>query len=206
MRARPTPIVLAGEPPRERADAPRNRTRLLDVAARLVEERGAANVTMDALAAAAGVGKGTVYRRFGDRAGLMRALLDHAERVLQGAFLSGPPPLGPGAPPADRLRAFGAAVVEHRLRYRDLYLEAESSPAHRFRDNPPRDLFARHVASLLVAADVTGDVEILTEALLGFLDTALVTHLHADREMPVERITAGWAELVAFVLRDDARP
>jgi AcrR family transcriptional regulator len=54
---------------------------------------------MDAVAAEAGVGKGTLFRRFGDRAGLAVALLDERERDLQAAVLSGPPPLGPGAPP-----------------------------------------------------------------------------------------------------------
>ncbi|NED22229.1 helix-turn-helix transcriptional regulator, partial [Streptomyces sp. SID9913] len=93
-----------------RADAARNRARLLEAAARLVAERGADGLTMEAVAVAANVGKGTVFRRFGDRTGLLSALLDHSERKLQTAFLTGPPPLGPGAPPAERLRAFGAAV------------------------------------------------------------------------------------------------
>ncbi|WP_159062424.1 TetR/AcrR family transcriptional regulator, partial [Streptomyces caniscabiei] len=97
----------ATDQPRLRADAARNRTRLLEVAARLAAECGAANLTMEAVATAAEVGKGTVFRRFGDRFGLMVALLDHQERELQAAFLSGPPPLGPEAPPVDRLRAFG---------------------------------------------------------------------------------------------------
>jgi AcrR family transcriptional regulator len=196
----PALLPVAGQPPRERADAARNRTRLLDVTARLVAEQGAANVTMDAVAAAAGVGKGTVYRRFGDRTGLMQALLDHAGRAFQQAFISGPAPLGPGAPPADRLRAFGAATVDHRLRYHDLYLAAELPPDRRYTDDPPRSLYARHVAGLLAATGIDGDVELLTEALLGYLDTALVTHLHTQRDMTPERITAGWTDLVDRLL------
>jgi len=47
--------------------------------------------------AAAGVGKGTLIPRFGDRAGLAVALLDERERELQERILSGRPPLGPGA-------------------------------------------------------------------------------------------------------------
>jgi len=203
MSAQPFPVLLpvAGQPPRERADAARNRTRLLDVAARLVAERGATHVTMDAVAAAAGVGKGTIYRRFGDRAGLMQALLDHAGRTFQQGFISGPAPLGPGAPPAARLHAFGAASVDHRLRYHDLYLAAELPPDRRYTDDPPRDLYARHVAGLLAATGTDGDVELLAEALLAYLDTALVTHLHTQRGMTPERITAGWTELVDRLLR-----
>src|SRR4051812_22992358 len=79
-------LTVAGEQPPLRADAARNRLRLLEVAAELSAEHGAANVTMEAVAAAAGVGKGTVFRRFGDRAGLMVALLDHHEQQIQAAF------------------------------------------------------------------------------------------------------------------------
>src|SRR6476659_60430 len=95
--------------PQERGDAARNRALLLDAARRLIAEHGADAVSMDALAAAAGVGKGTVFRRFGSRAGLMLELLDHSEKELQAAFMFGPPPLGPGADPVDRLVAFGRA-------------------------------------------------------------------------------------------------
>ncbi|MGW4278147.1 TetR/AcrR family transcriptional regulator, partial [Streptomyces seoulensis] len=105
-----TPVMVefgAGDAdgPCLRADAARNRARLLDAAARLVAEHGAAAVTMEAVAAAAQVGKGTVFRRFGDRTGLLTALLDHSEKKFQASFLSGPPPLGPGAPAVERLRA-----------------------------------------------------------------------------------------------------
>src|ERR1700754_1638030 len=93
--------------PLERGDAARNRVLLLDAARRLIAERGADAVSMDDIAAAAGVGKGTVFRRFGSRAGLMMVLLDEDERANQEAFLFGPPPFGPEAPPLDRLLAFG---------------------------------------------------------------------------------------------------
>src|SRR5512142_2083782 len=59
---------------------------------------------------AAGVGKGTIFRRFGNKAGLAVALLDTRERELQEAILHGPPPLGPGAGSAARLTAFAGAT------------------------------------------------------------------------------------------------
>src|SRR3712207_4184359 len=90
---------------RERADAARNRLRILAAAERLFAARGVAGVTMDDVAAAAGVGKGTLYRRFVDKGGLAVALLDQRERELQQAILTGPPPLGPGATPPERLRS-----------------------------------------------------------------------------------------------------
>ena len=81
--------------PQERGDAARNRALLLDAARRLIDERGADAVTMDDIAAAAGVGKGTVFRRFGSRAGLMMVLLDEDEQVNQQAFMFGPAAAGP---------------------------------------------------------------------------------------------------------------
>jgi AcrR family transcriptional regulator len=77
----------------ERGDAARNRALLLQAARNLVAERGADAVTTDDIAAAAGVGKGTLFRRFGSRAGLMMVLLDEDEQAVQQAFLFGPPPL-----------------------------------------------------------------------------------------------------------------
>ena len=103
------PGLTLGPPPRERADAARNRRHLLATAREMLAEQGADKLTMDALAERAGLGKGTVFRRFGTRAGIFQALLDDDERDFQQQVLSGPPPLGPGAPPLDRLIAYGRA-------------------------------------------------------------------------------------------------
>ncbi|WP_143576711.1 TetR/AcrR family transcriptional regulator, partial [Streptomyces acidiscabies] len=62
-----------------RSDAARNRERILDAARRLVVAYGPGHVTMQEVAAEAGVGKGTLFRRFGDRDGLLAALLDEAD-------------------------------------------------------------------------------------------------------------------------------
>ena len=94
--------------PPERGDAARNRALLLEAARRLIAERGPDAVTTDDIAAAAGVGKGTLFRRFGSRAGLMLVLLDEDEKAEQHAMMFGPSPLGPGAPPLERLLALGA--------------------------------------------------------------------------------------------------
>src|SRR6202043_672984 len=102
----------------ERADAVRNRRHLLATAREMLGRQGADTLTMDALAEQAGLAKGTVFRRFGTRAGIFQALLDDDERAFQEQVLAGPPPLGPGAPPIDRLVAYGRArivfLIEHR--------------------------------------------------------------------------------------------
>src|SRR2546429_9553028 len=93
-----SPLELLRTPPRkERADAARNRAAVLQAAARLFAEHGVAAVSMDQVAAAAGGGKGTVFRRFGDKAGRAGALLATREGGLQKASFGGAPPPGPGA-------------------------------------------------------------------------------------------------------------
>src|SRR5262245_170518 len=121
---RPAPI--AGTRP-ERADAARNRARILEAARSLLVERGAGDVTLAEVAKAAGVGKATLFRRFGDRAALFLALLDEHERTLQDAVLRGEPPLGPGAPPRDRLLAFLDALLALSFEHRDLLLASETA-------------------------------------------------------------------------------
>src|SRR5947209_17900769 len=96
-----------------RADASRNRERILETAARLFAERGPECVSMDLIADAAGVGKGTVFRRFGSRAELAQAVLSESESDFQEGIIRGEPPLGPGAPPCERLIAFGEGVLDH---------------------------------------------------------------------------------------------
>ncbi|KOU56980.1 TetR family transcriptional regulator [Streptomyces sp. MMG1533] len=183
------------EEPCLRADAARNRARLLEAAARLVAEHGAAGVTMEAVAAAAKVGKGTVFRRFGDRTGLLTALLDHSEKKFQAAFLGGAPPLGPGAPPAERLRAFGCALLRRSVDELDLQLAAEPSPERRF-SVPPRRVLRSHVAMLLRQAVPDADSELLAHTLMGYLSPVLIHHLTRQCGMPMERLEAGWCDLV----------
>lgn len=188
-----------------RADAARNRARLLEAAARLVAEHGAAGVTMEAVAAAASVGKGTVFRRFGDRTGLLMALLDHSEKKFQAALLAGPPPLGPGAPPVERLRAFGCAVLRRTADELELQLAAEPSAERRF-TAPPRRFRRQHVAMLLRQALPEADTELLAHTLMAYLDPVLVHHLTRQCQMPRARLEAGWLDLVARVTRTDAPP
>ena len=107
----------AGGVAHERSDAARNRRLLLDAARALIAERTPGEITTDDIAAAAGVGKGTLFRRFGSRVGLMIELLDEDERAMQQAFLFGPPPMGPQAPPLQRLLAFG----RERLRFVEVH-------------------------------------------------------------------------------------
>src|SRR5579859_5536911 len=191
-------LPLCDQDPTERADAARNRARLLQAAATLIQEQGAEHLTMDAVAAAACVGKGTVFRRFGDRVGLLFAVLDRTERAFQDAFMFGPPPLGPDADPVTRLEAFGVAALRHMSEHMNLYLEADQQTAARY-GAPPRRVRTRHLAMLLHKAGVQGDVELLAETLLGTLDPAFVHHLLTGRGRTAQELEAGWCDLVARV-------
>jgi AcrR family transcriptional regulator len=145
-------LPLLDQPRPERADARRNRLKVLEAAERLFAEQGVKNVSLDAIAAAAGVGKGTVFRRFGDRAGLAVALLDEREVELQGKLLTGPPPLGPGAPAVERVIAFLDAYLELLDRHVELFMDSENaSDGARYRIGSYR-LWHRHIAMLVEEA------------------------------------------------------
>lgn len=141
-----------GQPRAERADAVRNRELLLGTARELIAEHGVEKVTMDGLAERAGVGKGTVFRRFGTRAGIFRALLDADERHFQEQVLSGPPPLGPGADPVARLVAYGRArimfLVDHHAVARAALDRNQPVPAGE------ASMSRLHIRMLLGRADV----------------------------------------------------
>ncbi|MFF6960315.1 TetR/AcrR family transcriptional regulator [Streptomyces sp. NPDC088197] len=105
--------MTEGQPPAprpERADAARNRRAILRATEELLAAHRPEEISMERVAEAAGVGKGTVFHRFGNRAGLMRALMEDRALALHEDVTSGPPPLGPGAPPRERLLAFLDAV------------------------------------------------------------------------------------------------
>lgn len=199
------PLAGAGVPPEPlRADAARNRTRLLDAASRLLTGCGAANLTMESVATAAGVGKGTVFRRFGDRTGLLLALLDHREGLLQAAFLSGPPPMGPGAPAEERLHAFGPAVMRHERDHHELILASRADPLRAY-TAPASRLRLSHVGMLLRQLNVGGNPELLAHTLLGSIDAALVHHLTHERGLASEQLEQGWHDLVTRLVTEPQR-
>ena len=186
-------LPLSDAIPAERGDAARNRRLVLDAARRLIAERGADAVTMDDIARAAGVGKGTVFRRFGSRAGLMTELLDEDERASQQAFLFGPPPLGPDAPPLRRLIAFGRTRIRFAHDHHALLSAANRDPHTRY--NAPAMVLRRHIRVLLAEAGSTGDLDIQTDALLALLDADYVEHRLAQPGQTVEHLGDAWADV-----------
>ncbi len=189
-------LPVLGQPRPERADAARNRRRILEAAERIMAQRGVAGLSMNDVAEAAGVGVGTLYRRFGDRAGLAYALLDEQGRDMQAAFMHGPPPLGPGAPPAERVRAFLHAQVDVLEGNLDLWLMADTAdPALHHLSGAHRVNLA-HVSALVREARPDADAEYLAEALLAPLAAGIYAHQRRERGMSTERIKSGLDELL----------
>jgi AcrR family transcriptional regulator len=200
------PLSL-GTPRAERADAARNRQHLLATARAMLASQGAAALTMDALAEQAGLGKGTVFRRFGSRAGIFQALLDDDERAFQEQVLSGPPPLGPGAPPRDRLIAYGQARIDFLLRNREIARHSldGSQPIPAGSASP---LSRLHIRSLLAQLDLgPADLDVLALQLTAALDGPLLLYLSTEalgtpasgHPAPLDRLSRGWQDLITRV-------
>jgi AcrR family transcriptional regulator len=198
------PLPLLGVRAPSRADAQRNREKVLAAARRLFAERGVGNVTIDQVARAAGVGKGTVFHRFGDRAGLVMALVDDDERALQEQILRGGPPLGPDAPPAERLVALFDALLDLLERYGDLLRDSEASRAGARYDSGAYAAWHQHAAILIAEARPGYDAPVLAHLLLAPLAAEHFTHLTEHEGVDLGRIRAALRELVVRVLGDDS--
>ncbi len=193
----PILLPLVDDEPPERRDAARNREALLAAADALIAQCGVDAVTMDAVASRAGVGKGTVFRRFESREGLMAAVLNRSETAFQAAIISGPPPLGPGAEPMERLLALGHTRIELNLLHRRLINAAGRAGA---RSYAAVSFTAMHLRYLLAELDVRGDLPFLTTALLAPLEVPVLEQQVEIEEMQVRRIIIGWEDLVTRVV------
>jgi AcrR family transcriptional regulator len=189
------PVLDALSTPR--ADAARNAERILDACERLFAERGVENVSMDEIAAEAGVGKGTLFRRFGDRAGLARAVIGERERLFQENLIRGEPPLGPGAPARDRLEAFVAGLGEHLDSHGELVRAAEASPPH---EDAVYRFYRTHVELLVREADPDADSEFIADVLLAMLTARVFLYMRLVRELPLEQVVEGFTDVVRRLL------
>jgi AcrR family transcriptional regulator len=183
--------VLNADPP-ERADAARNRRLVLEAAARLFEQDPEC-VTMEAVAAEAGVGKGTVFRRFGDRAGLVRALISGTEGELQEQMIRGEPPLGPGAPARERLTAFGAAYLRFLERHGRMLASAQGGE---WLTTDVYALYRTHLSLLLAEAGCGASAPYLADVLMAPLAAHSFLYQREVRRLSLEELIAAYEDLV----------
>jgi AcrR family transcriptional regulator len=193
------PLSEPGIAERERADARRNRQRILCAAARIVQARGLDGFSMDDVAAEACVGKGTLYRRFGDRASLIRALVEEPERDFQDAVIRGEPPLGPGAPPLQRLHAFGAGVLGLLDQNVEFMRDTKGERTNQF-THPVYVFHRTHVAILL--REILGEgtrTDYLVDSLLAPLSPDAFVYQRDVRGMSLQEMIDGWTALATAV-------
>lgn len=164
----------------ERADAARNRQAVLDAAGRLFDAEDPGSVSMDDVARAAGVGKGTLFRRFGDRTTLLRAVYDARLAHLRSAIDDGPPPLGPGAPARERIPALLDALVGFKLDNRRLATALEQDSTSVLYESPSYVETHQLLSQLLTEVVDPADVPYLAYALLAATRIDLVDHLATE--------------------------
>ena len=194
----------------ERSDAARNRWVILCTARTLFEERGVTRVTMEEIARASGVGKGTLYRRFPHKGFLCQALLDEPTRHLQEQTLE--VLQKPGTPAVEKLDAFLDRLVAFTAQNLDLLyggneplcgadrLERFSHLAYDWRRSTVLGLLRTAVNEGGVDANL--DIECLASALLAPLDVDLFYYQHRVQRLSAERISSAVRDFVPRAAQD----
>jgi AcrR family transcriptional regulator len=181
----------------ERADAARNREAILAAAADLFDRTGAQDVSMNDIAEAAGVGKGTIFRRFGDRTALIEAVLQPRATALRRHIEQSPPPLGTGGEPADALHAYLDALLDFVWANRSLIRALEHRGPDAYYANPSGQYWITGLSRRLGAVHPGEDTDYLAHVLFTALRADVVDYLVASRRMPLDRIRAGLHRLAA---------
>lgn len=183
-----------------RKDATRNREAVLAAAdALFARSESPEDITMADVAAAAGVGKGTLFRAFGDRGGLLRALYEARLEPVREAVEAGPPPLGPGSPPHQRVPALLDALLCFKLDNRGLALALEESGSTSPYQAEHYERWHRLLQAVLEQIpDLAADSDFTAHALLAAVRADLVERRAGEEGVPRERIRA---QLAAFVTR-----
>ncbi|WP_326722865.1 TetR/AcrR family transcriptional regulator [Streptomyces sp. NBC_00243] len=184
-----------------RADATRNREAVLVAADELFARcESPEAVTMADIAAAAGVGKATLFRGFGDRTGLIHALYETRLAPIRLAAEEGAPPLGPATPPLQRVPALLDAVLCFKLDNRHLALALEGTGG----DSPyAAEHYERWHGTLRASLEQIpglGGSDFTAHALLAATRADLVEHLVGRQGMAREEMRAQLAAFTARVL------
>jgi AcrR family transcriptional regulator len=192
----------------ERADAAANRVLILRTAERLFAERGVANVCMAEIAEAAGVGKGTLYRRFASKAELCLSLMDRQLSAFQSDSLARfRRQTAGGVPYLAQLADFLEGLVGFTDVHSPLLSEVERGGLLRTEQplNLPHFWQFMTVSALLRSAARRGelvadlDLDYVGEALLAPLQIDLFRYQRDARGYTIERIGDGLRRLVGLL-------
>jgi AcrR family transcriptional regulator len=186
----------------ERRDAAANRERILQTAEKLFTEHGVANVNMADIAQAAQVGKGTLYRRFTNKAELCLALMDTQMVEFQNGILSRLQQMSAqNTPKMDQLDQFIDALIYFTDAHAPLLCEVQR--AGLLQEHDPDGLELPHfwqymtVNGLLRAAVLnheiseTLDIDYLADAILAPLKADIFYYQREVRRFSLERISTG---------------
>jgi len=197
--------LLINDPQPSRADALKNRALLLETAQRLFAEQGVENVSMTAIADAAGVGKGTLYRHFENKSDLCHALLDQETRDLQERSLRRLQNMGD---PHEDLVWFLEQVALFVIRNSRLLCVGASSRTDNEREMPP--LILAHPAhfwwrvtirGLLQRINPPGDLDYMTDILYVMLDVHTIYFQRTTLGYDTARIIEGLTSTVKSLAR-----
>lgn len=191
----------------ERRDAVANRYKILQTAERLFAQHGVANVNMADIAQAAGVGKGTLYRRFANKGELCLALLDTQMADFQNGMLSRMQQMNiAGLPKLEQLQQFMDALVYFTDTHSPLLCEVQREgllPLDNTRLQLPHFWQHMTVSALLRSAAAAGeippdlDTDYLADALLSPLKADFFQFQKTNRGFTLERISAGLRTLIS---------
>lgn len=171
-----------------RADAARNRNRLLQSAQRLFVEQGIADVTMSAIARDAGVGKGTLYRHFPDKAAVCHALLDEDMRVFQHETLIA---MQSASDPRKALRWFLGEAAEYVVDHSELLCEVANQGGIEMLSHPAHIWWRQTILGLLERIAPEGDLAYMADSLYILLDVQTIRFQRSTLGYDLPRIKDG---------------
>jgi AcrR family transcriptional regulator len=171
-----------------RADALQNRELLLATAQALFDAQGVEVVTMAAIAQAAGVGKGTLYRHFENKGDLCQALLDEDQRKLQERTLQR---LRQDDDPLKLLRWFLREVAQFVEANQALLCTHSGEAAVPLLTHPAHLWWRQTIHQLLTRLDAPGDIDYAADVLYMMLDVHTIYFQQHHLGYDLERIHDG---------------
>jgi len=190
----------------ERRDAAEHRQQVLQAALRLFTARGVEAVTMAEIASAAGVGKGTLYRRYADKGQLTLALMDACVRHLQAEVAAEHSACDRSEPALSQVEALLDRLIdwteEHTAWLGVISDQAAGQRRGAVHCGPLYGWMHAVLVELLERAVANGEAAIddcvyTADALLAALDVDLYLFQRRQRGYSPEQIGAGLKRLVA---------